>query len=309
MAITNLSGPLIVSGQRPAVNGMVPEYNQDAGPSLLYSGCGLLDPRWGYFDHNAYRAMGFSASANIPVLDVIPFTATANNIAASQAVTAGTKMTLVSTTGTGVTVLAAATTIYPSANVIPSGALALDGVSALLTYGSSPSIAIYDPSKALSRCVSVVTNADDTGGFYTVAGYDIYGYPMTQKLTGVSSGTVTTTKAFKFVTSVIPSGTINSTAVTVGTSDTIGLPLRADFFGDLKINYPDTLVTATTGFTAAVTTSPATLITGDVRGTYVLQTASNNARHLQVFATPRPVNLPGNAGSYATTGLFGVTQV
>lgn len=304
MSLTAFSGALCVSGQSPAINGMVPDYNPNAAPSMFYAGAGILDPRFGYFDAPVagYRMLGFSAESNIPVIDAIPYTATVNNISASQAPVSGTALTLVSSSAAGVTVLAAAAQIFPSLRTLPVGTLALDGATGLLQYSSSLNVGIYDPSKTLSRAVVVTTNADDTAGFYTVSGYDIYGYAMSEKITGVNNTVANGVKAFKYITSVTPSGTISSTAVTVGTRDLIGLPIRADYFGDLKINYPDTLVTATTGFVAAVTTT-ASQTTGDVRGTYALQTASNNSRHLQVFVTPRPTNLIS-----PITGLFGVTQ-
>jgi len=51
-----------------------------------------------------------------------------------------------------------------------------------------------------------------------------------------------------------------------------------------------------------VTTSPATTTTGDVRGTYALQSAADASKRLVV----RQFVTPANMGSIA--GLFGVTQ-
>lgn len=306
MAITAFSGPLVISGQRPAIDGGVPpDYNQDAAPSLFYMGGGLLDPRFGYFGHgqNGYRALGFQSSDRIPVIDVAVAALAANNIAASQAAVSGTPLTLVSATGAGVVVLAAALLVMPSQNTVPKNALALDVAPGIVTFGSaSGGMGFYDPTKAIARNVRVTTNGDDSSGFYNIAGYDVYGYPMTERLAGVSSGIVSGKKAFKFITSITPSGTVNSAGVVVGTGDVIGLPIRADTFGDIIVNYPSTLITATTGFTAAVTTSPATNLTGDVRGTYALQTASTGGTNrLQISVTPKLANL-------SITGLFGVTQ-
>jgi hypothetical protein len=146
------------------------------------------------------------------------------------------------------------------------------------------------------------TGGNDTGATFLVSGYDLYGYPMSELITGANAGVASGTKAFKYIASIVPAGTINSTTVSVGTGDVIGLPLRADYFGEIAINYPDgTVVTATTGFVAAVTTA-ATTTTGDTRGTYALQTASNNSRRLIIKAWPSVANIS------SSTGLFGVTQ-
>ncbi len=310
MGITDFSGALVVHGQQPAVNGMVADYNQNAAPSMFYDGAGLLDPRFGYFSsaNLGYRALGFYGSSNIDVIDMVPYTATANNIAASQQAVSGTALTLVSTSGAGVTVLAAATQILPSGVILPAGTLALDSVQSILKFGTAQDIGVYDPATMCSRALVITTaGGSDASGFYTVNGWDVYGYPMTQKVTGPNATTGATLKAFKYIGSIVPSGTISSTSTTVGTLDTIGLPIQATYFGDLQVNYgttSGTLVTAVTGFVTAVTTSPSTNLLGDVRGTYALQTASNNTLRLQIHQTPRPALLQASA----ITGLFGVTQ-
>lgn len=165
------------------------------------------------------------------------------------------------------------------------------------------SIYMWNPAAMISRAVNITaTNAGATGGNFLVSGYDIYGVPMSERITHAGGATTATgAKAFKYIASVVPQFT-DAQTYSVGTSDVYGLPLRSDFFGDLVINYNSALVTASTGYTAAVTTSPATTTTGDVRGTYTLQTASNGSRRLYI----RQAIPVANAGSIA--GLFGVTQ-
>lgn len=168
-------------------------------------------------------------------------------------------------------------------------------------------IAAWNPAFAISRAIIITTTADDTGGFYTVNGYDIYGYPMTQTVAGVSSSTVTTTKAFKYISSVVTSGTINSTTASVGTTDVIGLPLRADDFAYLGVWWGATVQTLLTsdagpGLVPADIAIPSAT-TGDVRGTFLLPTsASNGTRRLSIFWTPLPANIA------TTSGLLGQTQ-
>ena len=113
--------------------------------------------------------------------------------------------------------------------------------------------------------------------------------------------TVNGKKAFKYISSVVPAFT-DANNYSVGTTDIYGFPLRSDFFSDVSINYNSAAITANTGFVAAVTTSPATSSTGDVRGTYALQLAADGSKRLSI----RQFILPANMGSFA--GLFGVTQ-
>lgn len=168
--------------------------------------------------------------------------------------------------------------------------------------GTGGPIRYWNPSWAIARCVAVVTNADDTGGFYTINGYDYYGEPMSQKLTGVSSGTVTSTKAFKYISSVVPSGTINSTAVNVGTVDVFGLPLRTDNVTFLNVYWNAALIApgSVTFVGADIQTAIAT--SGDVRGTVYGGSASDNTKRLTVFWNPLPANMT------TTVGLLGQQQ-
>ena len=316
MSTTVLSGGLMVYGQQPALGGgVVPDYNQNAAPSFFYDGACLLDPRFGVQEPAVwgYKSLGFLGTNHIPTLDFVPYTATVNNIAASQTSVAGTPLTLVSSSSAGVTVLAAPQQIFPSGNVLPTGTLCLDTTQAILQFGTSKDIGIYDPNTMSSRCLVLTNNSNESStGTYVFKGWDIYGYPMTQTITAPNDTTGNTLKAFKYIASITPFGAaIGSTATTVGTIDTIGFPLHTDYFGDNTINgaaATGTLVTAVTGYTAAVNTVPSTTLIGDVRGTYTLQSASNNSIRIQVKQTLRPTLLAGGTSAAAITGLFGQPQ-
>ena len=182
------------------------------------------------------------------------------------------------------------------------------GTIALGQPFSSPStIYLWNPQALVARAVSIVpvSGTSTAAVIFTVSGYDIYGVPMSEAITvPISTTTATTTngkKAFKYSASVTPNVT-NAITYSVGTTDIYGLPIRSDNFGDLAINYNATGITANTGYVAAVTTSPATTTTGDVRGTYALQSAADASKRLVV----RQFVTPANMGSI--TGLFGVTQ-
>jgi hypothetical protein len=180
------------------------------------------------------------------------------------------------------------------------------------SFGAAGTIQLWNPMALTARAVSITTSVATVGttNVFTVAGYDIYGYPMSEAIsvpsTSVSGTTVNGKKAFKFITSVTPSVTDATTSYSIGTTNIIGLPLRSDFFGDSLFVYPGTgstnVVTSVTGYTAAVTTL-ATTTTGDVRGTYALQTAaSTGTNRLIVRQSPALYNIS------SATGLFGVTQ-
>jgi hypothetical protein len=187
-------------------------------------------------------------------------------------------------------------------------AQATGGFTALAQpFGQSNSVYLWNPQALVARAVSIVpvSNTSTAQVIFTVSGYDIYGVPMSEAITVPTSTTTATTtngkKAFKYIASVTPNVT-NAITYSVGTTDIYGFPLRSDFFSDVAINYNAAAVTASTGYVAAVTTSPATTTTGDVRGTYALQSAADASKRLAI----RQFVLPANMGSI--TGLFGVTQ-
>lgn len=179
------------------------------------------------------------------------------------------------------------------------------GTTALLQpFGDIPSVYVWNPQALVARAVSITggTAAAGNAAGMLVSGYDIYGMPMSELIVAPAAASVTNgKKAFKYISSVVPQFS-EAKPYTVGTTDIIGLPLRSDFFGDAAINYNSAAITANTGYTAAVTTSPATTTTGDVRGTYALQSAADGSKRLMI----RQFVLAANMGSNA--GLFGVTQ-
>jgi hypothetical protein len=140
----------------------------------------------------------------------------------------------------------------------------------------------------------------------TVAGFDVYGQAMSEAIT--SSAAVSTAvsglKAFYLITSVSVSGA-TGTALTVGTSNVLGLPVRVTnvaYVASVKSN--NALAQDGGNFTAA-DTATATTTTGDVRGTYVPVTASNG-----IVRTVMGILLPAiSVGPNSTrTGALGVTQ-
>lgn len=165
--------------------------------------------------------------------------------------------------------------------------------------------------------VAVVTTAGTpTGLTYTlgvapqtatISGYDYYGQAMTQAITTSSavSTAVNTTKAFYQITSIAIGGA-TGTALTVGTTDVLGLPVRAiDGAYIVNAGYNNVAGYDAGTWVKADMTNPATSTTGDVRGTYVPSSAPDGTKRL-VMAIAIPAI--GSGPNSTRQGTLGVTQ-
>jgi len=157
----------------------------------------------------------------------------------------------------------------------------------------------------VARSVTITAAGANTAT-YTIFGFDIYGQPMSQTLAAPSTSTVTSTKMFKTVTRITnANATAAGSNISAGFSDVIGLPYRVTTRDYVSFNY-----NATVGLLSAVTvadvTSPATVSTGDVRGSITLASAADGVKRLVAI-----IALPAIAcGPNATRiGACGVTQV
>ena len=221
------------------------------------------------FDNPSPMDLGIGPLGRIYVWDVIPQVASTNNIAVSQTASGAGAVTLTAGTST-------------KSIVRP------DGVTVIQ----------LDVPRALK------VNCSTTARAFTVSGYDYYGQPMSEVITVSVAGTaVTGKKAFFQVVSATIAG--SATAVLIGTSDVLGLPVRVfnvAYVASVKSN--STLAQDAGTFVAADTTT-ATTTTGDVRGTYTPATASDG-----IVRTVMGILLPGIAvGPNATrVGALGVTQ-
>ncbi len=204
------------------------------------------------------------------------------------------------TGGAGTYILNGSTTTVASGTITlqtagPSGSM-------IGAVGSAASPLLWNPQSLLGRCVAITAAGSASGTVtFTVAGYDIYGYPMSEVIASTASSQTLGKKAFKYIKSVTPSAT-DAINYSVDTVDVFGFPIRSDFFGDVLINYSASLnpavVTANTGYVASVQTT-ATTTTGDVRGTYVA-VSSTNANRLMFRQTPNPYNVTSDTGLYGT---------
>lgn len=300
MALTQLEGPLVIGGRGVATNGYRADYNSDTGPSMAVAGGGLSDIRWQYQDGYSTLAMiGWQDTGSCPVLNVAPAASAADNIVTAAVPVAGAAMTLASAS-TGITVLASALTVYPYRNIVSAAALVLDANPALVTFGQSGKIAEYDITTMLERVVRITSVGNDSAGYFTVTGYTVYGELQTEKITGANAGVAVGAKTWKFIKSIVPGGTLSGSNASVGTGDVFGLPIRVDEFPFVRW-YWNNVAGVTANFTAADATSPATSLTGAVRGKITAASAADGVKKLTAFVTPNPANL------LAISGMYGVT--
>ena len=220
-------------------------------------------------DNPSPMDLGVGPLGRIYVWDIVPQAAVTNNLAVSQTASAAGAVTL--TAGTS--------------------------VKSVTTAGG---VSVYQ----LDCPRAIKVNCSTTARAFTVSGYDYYGQAMSEVITVAVAGTaVTGKKAFFQVTGVTIAG--SATAVLVGTSDKLGIPVRVfnvSYVASVKSN--DTLAQDAGTFVAADTTT-ATTTTGDVRGTYTPATASDG-----IVRTTMGILLPAIAvGPNATrVGALGVTQ-
>lgn len=187
-----------------------------------------------------------------------------------------------------------------------TGQVATAVLTAMLGLGNTA--LAFDSTAALSRAVQAVSSdAGDTTQTIRVDGYDCFHAPMSETIALNGTTPVLGKKAFKYIKQIIGSA-ITTGNVIVGTTDIFGFAAKTDFWEDVVIFYNGLQVTAaSTGFVAAVTTDPATATTGDVRGTYAVQSVTDGTKRLKMRAKMSPVKLnflrPDNLDP-----LFGVTQ-
>ncbi len=158
------------------------------------------------------------------------------------------------------------------------------------------------------RAISVTTaSGSPTSANFTISGYDYYGQAMTEV---IASGTVASTatngkKAFYQISSIaVSAGT--TVAVSVGTSDVLGCPIRFTDIGYvISAGWANALAEDTGTAVVADMTNPATSTTGDVRGTYVPSSATNGVRRLVASLAVPAIAVGPNA---TRLGALGVTQ-
>lgn len=175
-------------------------------------------------------------------------------------------------------------------------------------FGSAGTIQAFNPGDMSSRAVKIVSTTSQVVQTFTINGLDVFGFPMTEIITlsGTTAATTNGKKAFKYILSVTPSVTDGTGSYSVGTQDIVGFPIRSDAYQvgaeyDITLTWNNATVAASTGYVAAVLTT-ATGATGDVRGTWALQTAaSNGTLRLLLTQTPLVPNFNSAIGLYGNS--------
>ncbi len=163
---------------------------------------------------------------------------------------------------------------------------------------------IYDPSQMSARCV-IITASGASSGTVTIRGYDIYEQPMSETQTIVGTGATVPKKAFAYISSIqLNTGAVLAGTLSAGTNQQIGLPVRTDIFEAISLWVNQSQITVPTNVVFADQTTPATPTTGDVRGTYTLQTVAGNTNRV-VFFYQTPIAQARNATNIDFRTLVG----
>ena len=202
-----------------------------------------------------------------------------------------------------------------TSNIVASQTPSVSGNLTLTAGASVKSVVRSDGTTVLqlntprALQLTTVSGTIATSRNLTISGYDYYGQSMTEVIaTGTTSSAVANVsgkKAFYQVSSIAINGSL-PVAITVGTTDIFGLPVRCFDAGYVvKVGWNNTLAQDAGTLTVADMTNPATSTTGDVRGTYLPSSASNGVKRLVMTIAVPAIAVGPNA---TRTGALGVTQ-
>jgi hypothetical protein len=326
MGFTALPGSMIVFGAAPGTTNpqtlatTQTDYNTTDGPSLFNCGVMLMDMRkvFTYLpgsnyggSSNAQPVYGWLGTTQIPVIDQIPTTISTNSVALNQPLVNNQTVVLSSVNTTNVTL----TTIVAPESGATVNVWAIDGAMSPVTFGSDASIAVWDPTKAITRQITISTTGTDTGS-WTIAGRDLYGIKLSETIAASTTGAANTLhsqKAYKYIQAITPTstGTFGSSSVMVGVNDTYGLPLYVSNGAYASIWTDNALIVSSTNIIAGQSlSSVATSTTPDVRGVYVSSTASSTSAGVRtvMFLTPSVAAMNTTFLGDASHGVVGIVQ-
>lgn len=164
------------------------------------------------------------------------------------------------------------------------------GVMAATAVAGTANVLVAAVALAVSRALVLVSsNAGDTTQTVTVTGTDDYGVALTQAIALNGTTSVNGTKAFRTVTSVVSTAALAGN-LSVGTRDVLGLPVYLPGTGYVLRELQDGATPTAGTFVAGIQTAGgSTATTGDVRGTWAPNAATDGSKSYQlIIALPDP---------------------
>jgi hypothetical protein len=182
-------------------------------------------------------------------------------------------------------------------DIVPA-AISTTSIAAAQAVAAAGYLTLTTTTLDFPRAVQIVSSTTDTTQTALVTGKDMYGQPMSESIAFNGTTPVFGKKAFLTISSIYVTPLLAGNA-SVGTSDILGLPYAVNSRNYVQTAVNGTFVTTGT-LTAAVTTSPATTTTGDVRGTFAPATATDGSKRYTMYIFVKDPD--------TQTGLYGVTQ-
>lgn len=165
----------------------------------------------------------------------------------------------------GTPLASSATSLRAAAAVSGAGALTL------LTAGL-----VFD----VPRNVIITSVGNDSGITFAVVGVDEYGVTVAETITGANAGVAAGLKAFARIVSITASGA-SAGNVSIGFGNVLGFPTFVRSAGYIEAELLNAAAATAGTLVAGVTTTPSAT-TGDVRGTYVPNSAPDGTRAFMV---------------------------
>lgn len=195
----------------------------------------------------------------------------------------------------------ASSNITLAASGLQNGTITLQAAGGITTT-SINGVTYYDMGN--ERCIRAVSYGSGSIAVHlTASGLDDYYQVLTTTWSAPTNSTSfsDSPKPMRYVRGVSALGSTGS-GVSLGPSDRFGFPYRVDDFNYIAAKWAQLSLTASTGFTAASSTYPATALTGPVRGTMLMPTVSaDGSRRFTSFIYLADVD--------TNSGLYGVAQV
>jgi len=327
MTITANAGPYVSFGQAQYA-----DYNPEAGPSLFFSGQGIMDPRmpFNYDPGQDFGAAtcGWLGTTAITTLNITPPAASGVAISAAAATTGGTPVTLVSASSatTGVAVGISATNSNTGVNV--TGLLALDAYTSVSGYVSNGTSGVAGNLLIITTSTTVlpIVVGMTLAGTGIPAGTTVTGYGpaigTTASGTGFTGVYTVSGAPFAAGTSGAPITITGSQGSTVAGTDAVAacrLPFGSS--GTIQMWNPQALSARAVSITP-VSAAPSASITFTVSGydiygvpmTEVIPlttgstggTAVNGKKAFKYIASVTPSGTQAVTFSVGTTNIFGL---